>query len=493
MVNIPNPLKKIPNPLKEIPNPIRLLLNHYHQKKTTAKFSAEAEENYFQQYINSLNLTQGFPSTNGFNEFNMASLRTTQGFLNLKDSDKNPLLSAPDGTPLQERLTEDNEANRLIKEKINGALKLDANTLTAMNEYKASLETFNRKLTAKPPTIQFNTILNSLHAIKADAVTAIKNQQQEEKNRLTALFEARSEGGFVDKLKESLHITAEPIEPQIQKVKTDMLQALEKSHKTNLEKFTKDFDKDLKTVHKAVEDERNRIIFLARQCEDAEMRKIIEQIARENAQKKNPNDKKPAKLTCNGDIGSAELQNVSMKQLSTFKSVTGLEARKEGNAWVVNLSKWRPFYYNSARMDLEFLNLAQGIRAAGEESIEMEVIYAADKDAADEMGRRAFEACINAGFDPKKITIRVNGEVKTDVYDSKGNRTPGKLYEGQAKRHSNALQRAAEIKEEKSQWENEPLTEEQTKHFKERLQSTTTPPPAPLPAPDAPVPDAPGP
>lgn len=111
-----------------------------------------------------------------------------------------------------------------------------------------------------------------------------------------------------------------------------------------------------------------------------------------------------------------------------MEGITGLEMKNLGSGkYSMEFPQYGFLYYNSRHENVlyDLTTMASAVYATGNSTIKMSVKHK-DQEWAMEMGRKAFEACLRAGFeegttpdpkDPNKtisnIKIEVNGEVKT--------------------------------------------------------------------------------
>lgn len=121
------------------------------------------------------------------------------------------------------------------------------------------------------------------------------------------------------------------------------------------------------------------------------------------------------KISINGSDTSLTLKGISVKELPLIKSLTGkeihqtspgtFEVKMDSNLW-----DWR--YYQSPRQNIEtdFKLMAQAVRACGYDKITLNCDYD-DPEISKERARQAYEAAIEAGFDPKDIVVKIHGKV----------------------------------------------------------------------------------
>uniref|UniRef100_UPI000474E79E hypothetical protein n=1 Tax=Legionella tunisiensis TaxID=1034944 RepID=UPI000474E79E len=105
-------------------------------------------------------------------------------------------------------------------------------------------------------------------------------------------------------------------------------------------------------------------------------------------------------------------------------------------------------------------------------------INAADPDKAKELGKKAYEASIKAGFDPKDINIVVNGKSLTEKYEKGKLKETDKLFEDEPSRLTKAKRESEKIAQEREgRVFNSPGAKSETVSIKQKLQEMRTAPP----------------
>ncbi|MDI9819404.1 MULTISPECIES: hypothetical protein [unclassified Legionella] len=444
----------------------RPILRSFRTSKDINKyFSHEAQEKFFADYRKSVNLDKGLSGTQSFETYNQNRISAMNGFSSLKDDKGNAVLKAPDGTSFADAFkpsTTDSEQIKNSKEAVANALEnalkeipdtpgsaaspAVPGTETKRKEYQKNLEVINNALKKTPPEFDPHKIVGFLHITKAEAVDAIKAQQQHEKTQLAALFK---DPEFTNNLTASLGVSTDPAQSKVEleKIRQDMTNALESSHQKNLKAFEDSFNKSLADIHRAAQRERDRITYLAAMYEhNKDMRAAIEREAR-----KHPADPAPS-IQYNMDKGKISLRNVKVENLDTIQTITGMKVNYSDGEFSIGSSRiefLKSFFSRHKRMEYQAQSLAEAVRACGHDSIEMKANHDHDPKKAEEAGRVMYEAAINAGFDPKKITIIVNGKQMSDKYDPKTGEvtTPGELFKGESARYARTQRIASEIKQ----------------------------------------------
>lgn len=355
---------------------------------TWKAFSPEQQADYFKKYRTSVGLDGGVPGSNSFNSYDANRISSVEGFSAVK---------APDGTKMNEKLKDNTLGTPAVavKNSLTTALQKTTATETAKTEFNANLKALNDLVKKDPPNFNPGAIGSYLQEIKAKNLTFIKQQQQAEKDALTKLFNNDPDPNFVANLKTSMGLTDDA---QVGKVKDDMLAALDKSHKDQTTKFEKELTDSTNKFFDIMRKEFDRIAFLGDRFErNKRMRENINKIAAARG-----TTDAPATASLNGRM--ARLKGIKVDDLEFIASVTGKQITKNADG---SFSMPLNTVFGDER---DLASLAQTVKACGHDSITMEIDHT-NPEKAIEAGRKAYEACIEAGFDPKKIDIKVNGKL----------------------------------------------------------------------------------
>jgi hypothetical protein len=201
------------------------------------------------------------------------------------------------------------------------------------------------------------------------------------------------------------------------KLKTEMLGDLDKSHKDAMKKLDDGFTKPLEALHDHANLEIDRIAFFSRSYNNNKaMREEIERMHQANLESQK--DAAPPQVTLQqqGNRGKALFKGLSVKDMKIVETLTGRKINKgEDGTFSMDLPNriFSPLYYASSedKMRQDFMGLVGAVRAAGHKGISLD-INNSDPKQAEEMARKAYEACLLTGFDPKDIEINVNGVKK---------------------------------------------------------------------------------
>ena len=167
-------------------------------------------------------------------------------------------------------------------------------------------------------------------------------------------------------------------------------------------------------MHSAAKIENARVAYLARLYEqNATMRKEINKLHAQN-QHQDPG----AEVTISQEKGTALFKNMKITDLPYIETITGrkIEIQKQANGQSSFSMKLPNHllssgYYRGSnnKVKADLMGIAGAIRASGSETITMKIQHK-DQEKGMELIRAAYEASIEAGFDPKKITLELNGK-----------------------------------------------------------------------------------
>lgn len=359
------------------------------------------------------------PPASGFDTYLGSRLASIDGFTTVKNRGKTiaeafkEKLKEPDLTPPDPA----KGAVHYVKEAINIALAPSKEARAAGNVFLENMTKIHKEF-GKDSKLEFNPqfVLKMLHELKSNAQKAIQAQQTKEIEDLNALFNPPAAStpattpSFTENLKTSLGITDDS---EVKAIQTEMVAALKASHEKELAAFNKGLDEPLKKMHTALQKERDRVFFLATlAAHSPEMQKKIRLLY--DARKKKENKTAPG-ITIQAGIPHprALFKNIDVTDLKTIQTATGrkLELQADGS-YSMDLPNrlFNSRYYHSSHDNLkaDFLTMAAAIHC-NNDSITFSVEHSSPEHAL-KLGRAAYAACRETGYDPKKITIEVNGK-----------------------------------------------------------------------------------
>lgn len=382
---------------------------------------------WFRQYSASVKEAGNVKGADSFDIYGQNSIKGADGFNKI---------NTPDGTTLSEKLK--NPAPDSAAENVRNAL---TEALKQTDAFKIAQKAFNSEVShipdlilAKPDRFHPGVIASTLLEIKGEAADAAKALQSHKKTELTNLF-ANEE--FKTNFKECTGCS----DAELDALKNEMLETLDKTHQEQLKKLEDSLNESANTLFEGLKKEFERVSFLGYWANrSASMKAEMLALAQQGAQKAND----PAFIELNGETGDATLKNVSVRKLTKLKTLGGNAISINGNTFSITL---KGYFKTKGSVYQELIGLAYALNAAGYDAIILNVSNSNPKKAA-ELGRRAYEAAVRAGFDLEKITINVNGETKLK-YDDKGNLEKDELFKGMSQRLNTIKGVAQQIKENK--------------------------------------------
>jgi len=184
-------------------------------------------------------------------------------------------------------------------------------------------------------------------------------------------------------------------------VQDKMQKKLKAAHKNNLEQFTKNTENAINSLHEINAQERAKLLFfyMIVQNNKHNLNALGEHAKVERA-------KRPTDQTAYIENGTVSLAGLNPDDLEAFTYITGNTVKATGTGdkkrFDITLSSTiGP--KTQGELDL----LAMAVRANGNKTIKLPITHSDPKQAVI-LGRQAYDAAINAGFDPKSITIEVN-------------------------------------------------------------------------------------
>ncbi|WP_133126826.1 hypothetical protein [Legionella nagasakiensis] len=364
------------------------------------------QEQFLKDYAESMGFGKGLPGSEAFQTYMDGRTKGAEGFAAVKAVDDKTF-----GTLLQEAEADHKNAVDAIKEDIDSVLAVREDTTTAQKAFKDEIAAIHRAIA--DPKFRYDPagLAARLHEIKNDAHRAIEAQQKAENAQLEDKFKKTPPSEFRTHLQ-----TIGMTEKQIDELHDSMKAALKESHDKELETFDKTMNERLTKLHQEAQLERDRIHFLAALYQNNEtMRRVINEMAEQNRKPKGT-----AGITAefSASENAQQLQRVILKginvrDIENLQTVTGrpLNKIKDGYSMEFPNRLSSPFYYGgwNSKLKSDMMSMVLAIKASGYETITMSLNHK-DPKHADEMARKAYEACLEAGYKDDEITIKVNGK-----------------------------------------------------------------------------------
>ncbi|MBA2649079.1 MAG: hypothetical protein H0U75_05655 [Legionella sp.] len=285
------------------------------------------------------------------------------------------------------------------------------------------------------PFATVNNILGSYYTAKSDAIIAIKAQHAAETTRLTQ---------FLENPDKQIQLTAKlaGTASLLPTVKKSMRDDLEKSQKAELSAFEKSTSETLIIAHKAATEEMDKLIFseVLRNTGSSRhtfwgMKKRMAQLdadldrqrLEERARANEPN---VVRVGENNDVDATiSIQGIDPKKIGdiftnsrkTIRADFDQKTNKASYHLDLHSVVRDPTYFlgetfGKKNIDSDLLLMALAQKANGDSNIDMAIDtrnptndpYKTDKGKA--LARRAFAACIKAGYPPENITITIDGK-----------------------------------------------------------------------------------
>ena len=382
---------------------------------------------------------KNLPSDKGFDIYADARIKSANDFASVASISKDLTAATTSSTPATK------EAATAATASIKTALDLSPDAQKAHTDFNKLMKAIHERF-GKDSKLEINgqKILNIMHEAKSKAETAIKTQHAHELKELDTLF---NDPTFQGNLKTSLKISDDAA---VTTIKTDMVTALNASHKKELEEFNKGLDEPLKKMHESLQKERDRVFFLATLA--AHSKSVNAAIHKKYYNRKTAEGKSvPVTIEAGNKNPRAIFKNITIAELETIQTATGrkLERQPDGSYHMDLPNRLFGFgYYYSSHNNLkaDFMTMANAIRC-NSQSITM-TIKNDDEDFALKLGRAAYAACLEAGFDakkPKNITIQVNGKTMG----------PDELFKDHPSELAAARANATRNADDRKKWDNE--------------------------------------
>ncbi len=376
---------------------------NFYQQGALQEFSPETHAEWVKEFQASVVHGEhiDLPNADGFTAYTQTRIADIEGFSKVR---------APDGSNLNDKLKADTDAAKAVKKAIVDALRLAEKTRTAKKEYEDEISMAVKAVTDPRDKFSLRSKHNSFHLIHADALAAIETQHADEMKALEAIFTSEEA---------NLKTIGFAAPPQIDKLKKDMVETLKASQQKELDAFKKTIEEPLKKMDKSLVSDTYRVSWLMTlEKKLPAVKQAIDILYNENRKKEGEGitlslGKSGTHRARYKGIKPEDLQRV----LGTIETVTGNTLKKEASgAFRLEFPHhWlSPFYYHSShnKMKADMLVLVGAIKASGYGSITLDISNSNPKRAL-ELAQLAYIACREYNFDPKKITININGEKKS--------------------------------------------------------------------------------
>lgn len=451
---------------------------------TLGAMSTEQQAAYWDKYRSSVGIEGGISCRSTFDNYASKKLQDLSDFDKIKGADGKPIkVSAPDGKSITEKFGTDPDLVNAMK----GVFSQTTETEKAITKFNTDIDNLNKLISANPPEFSAAGIANVLQEKKSQVLEVIKTQQTKEIERLNAKFDTPApptRNDFREKIKTSMGLTTEA---EVDKVKADMLGAIKASHSSQTKRAERELNTSVTKFYDVLDQEFDRIALLGDRYErDRQMRAAIDELAKQ----RKLNEPRPpgtgATATINVDQAEARLKGIKIQDLDQINTLTGRPLTKNTDgSYSMKLSKDWIYFDGKARslsksVEKDLSSLAHTIKATGADTITME-INETNPEKAKELGKKAYEASVKAGFDPKDINIVVNGKSLTEKYEKGKLKEGDKLFDDEPSRLQRAKNEAVKIsKEREGRAFNSPGAKAESATIKQRLdQMRTAPPPAP--------------
>lgn len=222
--------------------------------------------------------------------------------------------------------------------------------------------------------------------------------------------------------------TPEQAAANVEKLKSatdNILADLQNGHKKQLQYFTDNTNKSINELHNQAQTKAAEIAFIHYLSTLNNVTSAnIEAFRQQRQSKGEPGLEKEKgepglEIETAAKVHMAEdriyLSGITLKQIGDITTESGkvLKYDEKTDSYSMDMTRhiFSPLYYTDPRNNplADATMIAHAIKAGGFKTITMEATYK-DQHIADERGREAFEACINAGFPPEKISVVVNGK-----------------------------------------------------------------------------------
>lgn len=430
--------------------PLRRL--HYGQSSASGLESGISnidKESLINKYRGSYSLNNGQAATDSFDVWNNSRIQNAEALSAIKGPDDKPITDK-----IHEKST--NEDCLFVLRDLNEVFAMQPTTQQAMADFKKNLDAANRYITDEHSAYHPGDFAQYLTEERNKALTAIKQQYDWEFKALETKFKNPD---FTNALKQSLGITTDK---PVDAIQASMKNALEEEKKKTVAEFEKGINEHIKKLHESAQTERSRINFIATLYENNQnMKRIIDHL---NAERRDAE----ASIEFDKKTGRATFKGISIddiiKMNGFLESTTGRKIERAADGTFSMQLPNRFFsagYYSDGGLGLnrratDFLCLASAVRSCGYPKITMSVSHS-DPEHAEELARQAYQACRDAGYDDKDITIKVNDKaMKADeifkkepsllrAIDSSAKRNQETRESSDSRRSAQAFRQAVEV------------------------------------------------
>lgn len=467
-------------------------------KELDKYFSLAKRKEFIQQYLDSIHLANGVSGTDTFTTYQKDHPKGLNDLLKFqvetgkKDDKGNPItMPALKGAHWDNLQKPDNAHAAPVKTAIKDALTETEALKTALAQYNADMKMLNERLqnpplTGTPEEMQaYNSLIKNLpgmlHAAKVEAMDAIKKYQEGAKQNIEDL---KTNSAFMNDFKNGTGLDDEEAKEAID----ELAGSLEKANDSLLKQFETTSNESIITTHKGIQKEHDRIAFIAamRTLEGKkfkDLQKAIDEAIEANEKKLNQTPGEHGEITLTPD--SSQLRNIRVQDFP-LQTITGRKINVlEDGSFNIQLPKFGVLFYNSyhQNVDYDMQSLAEAFKAAGNETVTINVNYDKDPEEAEEYARKMYESCINAGFEPDKISIIVNKAERKLTNPGKKDEAAG-IFDGKEMSRFTATQKIA--KKLKAVREDEAKPPKDTAEYKAKLaELRSAPMPTPQPDPTA--------
>ncbi|MCE0723316.1 MULTISPECIES: hypothetical protein [Legionella] len=405
-----------------MPSLRQALYNILKSRRFLDQFSEQEQERILQNYRDSIGLTQNLTfGAEALKAHADKRLQNSSGFttkVGPNEEDTFAKLIQGDNPPEKQE----------VRTAFENLLKPKEFYTDAQETYKDSMEFFKKRIN-QIPELTVDKTRGYLEQINQRGRKAIEAQQKKELEDFKAALDSTLPGALSEKIKKALGKTTEEVET----IKKDLIAEMEKKHAEQLSAFNDSAKENLTILDKASALENKRVIFsgMLESWQDQlsasdrdRMDKEMER-AREENRKKRGITLPERNTTAYVDFENQTISAIDPNDLDFIISLSGSEIKqqkgtKEGEPgiWTVEMSSriFSPFYYlsNKENPKVDMLTMAQAVRASGFDSITMTINFD-DKKTLKDRAKQAYEAALEAGFDPAPLP----GQEKVDEKERK--------------------------------------------------------------------------
>jgi len=373
------------------------------------KYDAETLAGFADEFSQSLGLGEHLPAAQGFDTYVSERINNAAKFTSVKvDGDKTlgDKLAVASNAP---QALQDAAAD--VKTAIKGALELDEATKEAQIAFTKHVEDLTSSVADPDFTYDSSTLIHDLYRTREDAVTAIKEQQALELGKLEALFDDANPNGFRENMRQVLGLNAqedEELDEQLKKIKSDMTAALEQKQTEEISAFEETVTGP---ITKAFDQAARRVSILASLDQNKQNEEIIKAIL---------SQKEGELATRTGSANqekSAKYKGAKLEDIKEFFTATGTKVTKSGDSFTISFPNriLNPLYYldPSHNRKADMMQTPMLLKAMGYDTVNIRVSHP-NKEYEKILAREAYEACREAGFEPKDIKVHVGGELYSE-------------------------------------------------------------------------------